>query len=172
VILCAGPLSAVFSFCRAWKRGEKAETIALEDDIRRLARMNFKRRSLLFVTFFVSCVAIALLGTALGTPYWVTATCHREGEFRDRVLPSHQNFGPIIRNENAADGKKTVVECDGLECTESDTIGPGCVLNCKKILCLPFLGIARPQSQFPHSCISEGFIYSQDWSTYFFPAAE
>ncbi len=68
--------------------------------------MNFKRRSLLFVTFFVSCVAIALLGTALGTPYWVTATCHREGEFRDRVLPSHQNFGPIIRNKNAADGKK------------------------------------------------------------------
>ncbi len=113
MILCAGPLLAVFSFCRAWKWGEKAETIALEDDIRHLARMNFKRRSLLFVTFFVSCVAIALLGTALGTPYWVTATCHREGEFRDRVLPSYQNFGPLIRNTNAADGKKTVVECKG-----------------------------------------------------------
>ncbi len=38
-------------------------------------------------------------------------------------------------------------------------------------LCIPFLGIARPQSQFPHSCVCERFIYSQDWSTYF-PAAE
>jgi hypothetical protein len=105
---------AVFSLCRAWKWGEKSETIALEDDIRRLARMNFKRRSLLFVTFFVSCVAIALLGTALGTPYWVTATCHREGEFRDRVLPSHQNFGPLIRkNKKCCIWKKIVVECKG-----------------------------------------------------------
>jgi hypothetical protein len=36
---------------------------------------------------------------------------------------------------------------------------------------IPFLGIARPQSQFPHSCVCELFIYSQDQSTYF-PAAE
>ncbi len=34
-----------------------------------------------------------------------------------------------------------------------------------------FLGIARPQSQFLHSCICQRFIYSQDLSTYF-PAAE
>ncbi len=34
-----------------------------------------------------------------------------------------------------------------------------------------FLGIARPQSQFPHSCVCERFIYSQNRSTYF-PAAE
>ncbi len=33
------------------------------------------------------------------------------------------------------------------------------------------LGIARPQSQFPYSCVCERFIYSQDRSTYF-PAAE
>jgi len=33
-----------------------------------------------------------------------------------------------------------------------------------------FLGIAPPQSQILHSCISERFIYSQDLSTYF-PAA-
>ena len=54
--------------------------------------MNFKRRSLLFVTFFVSCLAICLLGTALGTPYWVTATCHRAGEFREKSNGT-VNFG-------------------------------------------------------------------------------
>jgi hypothetical protein len=44
-------------------------------------------------------------------------------------------------------------------------------LQGKSHLCIPFLGIARPQSQFPHSCVCERFIYSQDRSTYF-PAAE
>ncbi len=44
-------------------------------------------------------------------------------------------------------------------------------LQRKSPLCIPFLGIARPQSQFLHSCICERFIYSQDLSTYF-PAAE
>ncbi len=36
-------------------------------------------------------------------------------------------------------------------------------------LCIPFLGIAGPQSQFPHSCVCvcERFICSQDQSTYF-----
>jgi hypothetical protein len=39
--------------------------------------------------------------------------------------------------------------------------------NATKIrLSIPFLGIARPQSQFPHSCVCERFIYSQDWYTY------
>ncbi len=33
------------------------------------------------------------------------------------------------------------------------------VLQRKSHLCIPFLGIARPQSQFPHSCVCEGFIY-------------
>jgi hypothetical protein len=32
---------------------------------------------------------------------------------------------------------------------------------------IPFLGIAWPQPQFPHSCVFEKFIYSQDQSTYF-----
>ncbi len=41
----------------------------------------------------------------------------------------------------------------------------------KSHLCIPFLEIVRPQSQFPHSCVCEQFIYSQDRSTYF-PAAE
>jgi hypothetical protein len=44
-------------------------------------------------------------------------------------------------------------------------------LQRKSNLCIPFLGIAQPQSQFPHSCVCERFIYSQDRSTYF-PAAE
>jgi hypothetical protein len=44
-------------------------------------------------------------------------------------------------------------------------------LQGKSLLCISFLGIARPQSQFPHSCVWEQFIYFQDWSTYF-PAAE
>ncbi len=34
-------------------------------------------------------------------------------------------------------------------------------------LYIPFLGIARPQTQFPHSCVCERCIYSQDMSTYF-----
>jgi hypothetical protein len=34
-------------------------------------------------------------------------------------------------------------------------------------LYIPFLGIARPQPQFPHSSVLERFIYSQDQSTYF-----
>ncbi len=32
---------------------------------------------------------------------------------------------------------------------------------------IPLLGIARPQYQFPHLCVYERFIYSQDQSTYF-----
>jgi hypothetical protein len=34
-------------------------------------------------------------------------------------------------------------------------------------LYIPLLGIAWPQPQFPHSCVCERFIYSQDRSTYF-----
>jgi hypothetical protein len=44
-------------------------------------------------------------------------------------------------------------------------------LQGKSHLCIPFLGIVRPQSQFPHWCVCERFIYSQDRSTYF-PIAE
>ncbi len=41
----------------------------------------------------------------------------------------------------------------------------------KSHLCIPRKWVAQPQSQFPHSCVWERFIYSQDQSTYF-PAAE
>jgi hypothetical protein len=37
--------------------------------------------------------------------------------------------------------------------------------------CISSKGTAYPQSQFPHSCVCEQFIYSQDRSTYF-PATE
>ncbi len=40
-------------------------------------------------------------------------------------------------------------------------------LQRKSHFCIPFLGIARPQSLFPHSCVRERFIYFQDRSTYF-----
>jgi hypothetical protein len=39
------------------------------------------------------------------------------------------------------------------------------VLQRKSHLWIPFLGIARPQSQFPHLCVYERFVYSQDRST-------
>ncbi len=41
----------------------------------------------------------------------------------------------------------------------------------KSHFCIPFLGIARPQSQFSHSCVCERFIQSQI-SVQIFPAAE
>ncbi len=37
----------------------------------------------------------------------------------------------------------------------------------KSHLCIPRKGIVRPQSQFPHTCVCERFIYSQDRSTDF-----
>jgi hypothetical protein len=57
---------------------------------------------------------------------------------------------------------------DGLEANLGEDQG---TLQGKSQLCIPFLGIARPQSQLPHSCVYERFIYSQDRSTHF-PAAE
>ncbi len=39
-------------------------------------------------------------------------------------------------------------------------------LQRKSRLWIPFLGIARPQFQFLHSCVCERFLYSQDRSTY------
>jgi len=39
--------------------------------------MYLKKRSLIFVTFFCSCLAIGLLGSSLGTKSWVSATCQR-----------------------------------------------------------------------------------------------
>jgi hypothetical protein len=41
-------------------------------------------------------------------------------------------------------------------------------LQRKPHLCIPIKGIERTQSQFPHSCVCERFIDSQDRSTYIF----
>ncbi len=49
---------------------------------------------------------------------------------------------------------------------------PYSILQRQFRLHIPFLEIARPQPQFPHSCVCERFIYSQDRSTYVFPPAE
>jgi len=46
--------------------------------------MNFQKRSLIFVTFFVSCLAISLLAAGLGTEHWVEAECRREGDFSSK----------------------------------------------------------------------------------------
>ncbi len=39
-------------------------------------------------------------------------------------------------------------------------------LQRKSHFCVPRKGIARPQSQFPHSCVCERFIYFHDRSAY------
>jgi hypothetical protein len=52
------------------------------------------------------------------------------------------------------------------------TCRPVGALHRKSHLCIPFLGIARPQPQFPHSCVCERFIYIVPGSVYTFPPAE
>ncbi len=42
-----------------------------------------------------------------------------------------------------------------------------CALQRNFDLCIPRKGTARPQSQFPHSCVCERFIYSHDRYTNF-----
>ncbi len=48
----------------------------------------------------------------------------------------------------------------------------GSTLQGKSHLCIPFLGIARPQSQLPHSCVCERFIYSLPGSVHIFPCSK
>lgn len=72
---------------------------------------NFKRRALIFVTFFGSCLAISLLSAALGTKHWITAKCRRTTEFSDK---SHGqvNFGLFNyeANLNFGIGNRTYME--------------------------------------------------------------
>jgi hypothetical protein len=51
-----------------------------------------------------------------------------------------------------------------LKCEVSNWID--CTLLRKSHLCIPRTGIVQSQSQFPHSCVCERFIHSQDWSTF------
>jgi len=46
--------------------------------------MNFQKRSVIFVTFFVSCLAISLLAAGLGTDHWLEAECRRLGDFSEK----------------------------------------------------------------------------------------
>jgi hypothetical protein len=52
-------------------------------------------------------------------------------------------------------------------CGYSCTLFSACTLQRKSHLCIPSKGIVRPHSRFPHSCVCERFIYSQDRSTCF-----
>ena len=45
---------------------------------------NFKRRALIFVTFFGSCLAISLLTASLNTNYWTTAECKRTTDNKEK----------------------------------------------------------------------------------------
>jgi hypothetical protein len=74
----------------------------------------------------------------------------------------------IIFHNDAAE--RLNVRMEGLRAHDLD--GLDATLQRKSHLCIPFLGIARPQPQFPHSCVCERFIYSQPGSVYIFPPAE
>jgi hypothetical protein len=77
---------------------------------------------------------------------WTPAACDAGGH-STKELSSQLIYLSILRRYRAA---------------------PMChTLKGKSHLCIPFLRIARPQSQFPQSCVPERFIYSQDRSTYF-----
>jgi hypothetical protein len=58
-----------------------------------------------------------------------------------------------------------------LKCSETMQVknNPGGTLHCNKnpIYVFHFLVIARPQSQFPYSCVCGRYINSLDLSTYF-----
>jgi len=56
-------------------------------------------------------------------------------------------------------------------CSSGANFSLNTTLQRKSHLCIPRKGISRPQSQFPHSCVCERFLYSQDRFTSF-PAAE
>ncbi len=53
-----------------------------------------------------------------------------------------------------------------LSSAEGFRSGPHCKETIPKIRNIPRKGIARLQSQFPHSCACERFIYSHHWSAY------
>jgi hypothetical protein len=50
-------------------------------------------------------------------------------------------------------------------------LSPAYALQGKFHLCIPFLGMARLQSQFPHSCVCELFVYSHEGLVHIFPCS-
>ncbi len=73
-------------------------------------------------------------------------------------------FSPKVTNPERLYGVK-IMKIRGIEISK---LGK---LQGKFHLCIPFLGIVWPQSQFLHSFVCERFIYFQDWPTCF-PEAE
>jgi len=65
--------------------------------------MNLKRRSLIFVTFFLSCLGIALLGASLGTKAWVTASCKRACSKEEAVGEEEVEAEPCRINQQASE---------------------------------------------------------------------
>jgi hypothetical protein len=88
------------------------------------------------------------------TPCWVTA------------LSSSQPGGPpswaspLVFGLNGYDSNQIEKKDKKATAAQGRT-----ALQRRSHLCIPFLGIARPQSLFPHLCVCERFIYSQDRST-------
>jgi hypothetical protein len=66
----------------------------------------------------------------------------------------------VSKNDHRRTASKTAVQ-DGYK---NDIIY--CILQTRSDLCIPRNETVRPRSQFPHSCIRERIIYSQDQSTY------
>ncbi len=77
----------------------------------------------------------------------------------------------FLRGEIREDNKEKNPRRELLENVRTLLVSHSLVtLQGKSHLCFPFLGIARPQSKFPHSCVCERFINSQDLSIYFHAA--
>ncbi len=55
----------------------------------------------------------------------------------------------------------TIHTCSEQRAFVNQTFFKPCALQRKFHLCIPFLGIARPQFQFPHLCVCERFTYSR-----------
>ncbi len=73
------------------------------------------------------------------------------------LLSSYLDPTPCPTSDNAA----LPLHCSSSYFSECSTLQRQSRLN------IPFLGIARPQPQFPYSCVFQRFIYSQDQSMYF-----
>jgi hypothetical protein len=83
----------------------------------------------------------------------------REGNYLDAdLLENHSGQSPVwARPPSTLPRHRKSALADQIN---ADRWGQDTLLR-KSHLCIPRKGIARPQSQFPHSCVCERFIYSQ-----------
>jgi hypothetical protein len=100
-----------------------------------------------------------------------------------------RSFDPVIQEQLAAPSLQLIEKV--FHCTKKLFLSYVCKTNCrnngklfseKPFVCsiahtaktqyrkfeknVTIKGIARPQSQFPHPCVCDQFIYSHDWSAY------